>query len=57
MDKTGDCWEWTGFVTPNGYGRVRRRGGGGHGMLYAHRYAYTYWEVSSLRTASSRKIL
>ena len=35
VDTSGDCWVWTGYRTPKGYGqvaRLRRR-------LYAHRYA------------------
>jgi hypothetical protein len=33
VDKTGDCWIWTGAKTPEGYGMMRR----GHGTRYAHR--------------------
>jgi hypothetical protein len=32
VDKTENCWEWTGALTPNGYGRLAHEG--------AHRVAY-----------------
>lgn len=37
VDASGDCWEWTGAVNPNGYG-VFVAGGRNVG---AHRFAYT----------------
>lgn len=35
VDKRGDndCWNWTGFKFPTGYGRLGRKG-------YAHRFSY-----------------
>lgn len=35
VDKSGDCWEWTGYLAPNGYGQF-----GAGGRWYAHRYSY-----------------
>lgn len=35
VDTSGDCWLWTGYVMPNGYGQFRWPGGS-----LAHRYAY-----------------
>lgn len=37
VDKSGDCWEWTGCITPGGYGKVGVRAK----TTYAHRYSYT----------------
>lgn len=31
-----ECWPWTGYLIPNGYGRVSRRGQ----HEYAHRFSY-----------------
>lgn len=36
----GGCWEWTGAVTRNGYGRFRVRRSGRWTHVYAHRWAY-----------------
>lgn len=36
VDKTGVCWEWTGYCIPSGYGWLARA----DGHHYAHRYAY-----------------
>jgi hypothetical protein len=36
VDKSGDCWTWTGYRTPRGYGRLQRNGVG----LLAHRVSY-----------------
>ena len=44
VDKTpgfgpwGDCWLWTAYVKPNGYGGISA--GPGSEMLYAHRVAF-----------------
>lgn len=32
----GNCWLWTGYLMPNGYGQIRTK----NGRQYAHRYAY-----------------
>ena len=36
VDKTGDCWIWTGSRNKKGYGRLVRNGRG----LYAHRVSF-----------------
>ena len=36
VDKSGDCWVWTAYTMPNGYGQIRI---GGKTQL-AHRVAY-----------------
>ena len=38
VDKTGDCWLWTGSITPNGYGQFSVNGR----PAYAHRWAYAH---------------
>lgn len=35
VDKSGECWTWTGHTTGKGYGQVRRGGR----LLYSHRHA------------------
>ena len=35
-----DCWEWTGYKTPNGYGWCRFNGKSD----FAHRVAYRMWK-------------
>jgi HNH endonuclease len=43
VDKTGDCWLWTGALNHDGYGYLRRTGVGTGkypGKLFAHRVAY-----------------
>lgn len=35
----GDCWEWNGILTRDGYGAIRAHGR----MRLAHRLAYTVW--------------
>jgi hypothetical protein len=39
LDKSGECWVWTGPLKPDGYGRLTRN----HRAVYAHRYAYELW--------------
>lgn len=39
VQKTDCCWEWTGYVMPNGYGTFGR-GRAIEGKVYAHRFAY-----------------
>lgn len=39
VDKTGDCWEWTGNKKPVGYGAIQE-GGKGSKSLLAHRVSY-----------------
>jgi hypothetical protein len=36
VDKSGDCWEWTGHREPNGYGRFYYNGR----MTWAHRVSW-----------------
>lgn len=36
VDKSGDCWLWTGSRSGNGYGRLWLN----KHMIYAHRFAY-----------------
>ena len=43
VDKSGDCWLWTGFLTADGYGR--------YGGAYAHRFAY---EMSTGRAVAGQ---
>lgn len=45
VDKSGDCWEWTGTRADAGYGRIQQ----GRKSLPAHRIAYTlaYGEIPS----------
>jgi hypothetical protein len=39
VDKSDDCWTWTGASSPNGYGRIRL-GPRGTPFIGAHRAAY-----------------
>lgn len=36
VDKTGECWLWTGVVSNAGYGRIKRK----DKQLSTHRYSY-----------------
>jgi len=36
VDKSGDCWEWTGAKYPKGYGRFKN----GKRLVQAHKFAY-----------------
>ena len=40
VDKSGDCWLWTGTKTRGGYGMIRWRVGARTDSYRAHRYAY-----------------
>lgn len=40
VTKTNDCWLWTGYVTPKGYGRWQSRKLGYEGGIGAHVAAY-----------------
>jgi hypothetical protein len=42
VDKSGECWTWTGFRDPNGYGRIMIREPQGNRPSLAHRVA---WEL------------
>ncbi len=37
------CWDWQGFLMPNGYGQFGGIYNGEHRMLYAHRVAYSWF--------------
>lgn len=40
VDKSGDCWLWTGYIHPQrGYGQISR-GRRGEGLLEVHRLSY-----------------
>jgi hypothetical protein len=41
VDRTGDCWLWTGPTTPNGYGTFRLPG---KKPQVTHVIAYTHWK-------------
>jgi hypothetical protein len=42
VDKTGECWLWTAYVSEKGYGQFRRNHilGRGYPLIKAHRYAW-----------------
>lgn len=41
VDRTGECWEWQGIRTRDGYGfMVRKEPGGRPRKIMAHRYSY-----------------
>ena len=39
VDKTGDCWLWTGSLNATGYGTIGK-GGRGNGIYLAHRVSF-----------------
>ncbi|MBA2706616.1 MAG: HNH endonuclease [Gemmatimonadaceae bacterium] len=41
VNKTSDCWEWTGHRQPAGHGLIGR-GGRGNGMALAHRVSWEF---------------
>lgn len=41
VDRTDDCWLWTGFVAPNGYGKCSSRHISNSALV--HRVAYEMW--------------
>ena len=43
VDKSGECWVWTGYRNPSGYGELHR-GRRGTGMVRAHRFS---WELAN----------
>jgi hypothetical protein len=41
VDKTGECWLWTGYIKPNGYASFAPKGSSRNPTkLYVHRYSY-----------------
>lgn len=40
VDKTGECWLWTGYIKPNGYASFYPGGGKHVPKVYVHRWAY-----------------
>lgn len=34
-----NCWEWQGFIDPNGYGNIKM----GNRVMRAHRFSYSYY--------------
>lgn len=40
VDRSGDCWLWTGYLKPNGYASFYPGGGRSVQKVYAHRFAY-----------------
>lgn len=40
VDKSGDCWEWTGCRLPSGYGLAKVKVNGKWRNAYAHRLAW-----------------
>ena len=39
VDRSGDCWQWTGTKYVNGYGKINS----GRQQAYAHRWAYEHY--------------
>ena len=42
LEQRGECWEWTGYRAPAGYGQI---GKDGSGIAYTHRVAYEYFRA------------
>lgn len=42
VEKTETCWNWTGYLMPNGYGQCKP-GGTDIPVVLAHRWAYEHW--------------
>jgi hypothetical protein len=40
VDRSGECWLWTGYVKPNGYASFYPGGGRHVSKIYAHRFSY-----------------
>lgn len=40
VDRTNDCWLWTGYIKPNGYASFYPGGGRHVQKVYVHRFAY-----------------
>ena len=40
VDKSGDCWLWTGYIKPNGYASFYPGGGRHVEKVYVHRFAF-----------------
>lgn len=51
VNKCGDCWEWTGYRIPEGYGMFHAGGSHGNAPVYAHRLA---WELAHGRPVPLR---
>lgn len=51
VTKGDDCWEWQGFIYPNGYGQFNIRR---HHTVRAHRMAY---ELTSGRIPAGKLVL
>lgn len=43
LDRTGECWLWTGYVRADGYAVRSVRADGRVGAKYVHRLAYEYF--------------
>lgn len=53
VDKSGECWNWTGILTENGYGRLGAHPGT-HRQLRAHRVS---WELAHGPVPDGRCVL
>ena len=43
VQRTAECWEWTGARSSTGYGVIQRGGVGPKKLLFAHRLAYEFY--------------